>query len=179
MVYIILGNGFEEAEAIVPCDLLRRAGVEVKFAGIGTTEIVGAHGITVKTDCVAERTALSSAQMLVLPGGLGGVASIAGSKEVMQAVKAVYDGGGYAAAICAAPTLLASLGITDEKQFICYPGMEERMGNAHRVDAPAVRDGRVITGKAAGTAFEFGLLLIEVLCGAETARQVADAVVYR
>ena len=73
MVYLILGAGFEESEAIVPCDLLRRAGVEVRLAGIGGTEIMGSHGVTVRADCVAEQTALEEAEMLILPGGLRGV----------------------------------------------------------------------------------------------------------
>ena len=59
MVYIILGAGFEESEAIVPCDLLRRAGVQTRLVGIGGTEIVGSHGITVRADCTAEETDLT------------------------------------------------------------------------------------------------------------------------
>ena len=73
MVYLILGAGFEEAEAIVPCDLLRRAGVEVRLAGIGGTDIPGSHGIPVHADCAAEAAELTKADMLILPGGLGGV----------------------------------------------------------------------------------------------------------
>ena len=76
MVYLILGAGFEEAEAIVPCDLLRRAGVEVRLAGIGGTDIPGSHGIPVHADCAAEAAELTKADMLILPGGLGGVRSI-------------------------------------------------------------------------------------------------------
>ena len=71
MVYLILGAGFEEAEAIVPCDLLRRAGVEVRLAGIGGTDIPGSHGIPVHADCAAEAAELTKADMLILPGGLG------------------------------------------------------------------------------------------------------------
>ena len=46
MVYIILGKGFEPMEAIAPCDILRRGGAEVRFAGIGGTLIEGGHGIS-------------------------------------------------------------------------------------------------------------------------------------
>ena len=179
MVYIILGAGFEESEAIVPCDLLRRAGVEVHFAGIGGREITGGHGITVRTDCVADKAVLAEAEMLVLPGGLGGVRSICAAPAVLEAVKTVYARGGYVAAICAAPTVLAKLGLTEGKAATCYPGMENEMTDARMTGAPAVRDGRVITGKAAGTAFDFGLLLVETLCGAEAAQKVKAAVVYR
>ena len=48
MVYILLGTGFEEVEAIAPCDILRRGGVEVAFAGIGGQLVTGSHGIAVK-----------------------------------------------------------------------------------------------------------------------------------
>lgn len=179
MVYIILGAGFEEAEAIVPCDLLRRAGAETKLVGIGGRDIVGGHGITVRADCSTEEVDLTEAEMLVLPGGLGGVQSIRASKTVTEALKAVYAHGGYIAAICAAPTIAAQLGMTDGKNATCYPGMEVEMGAARMCDAPAVRDGRVITGRAAGTAFDFGLLLVETLCGVEATQKVRNAVVYR
>lgn len=179
MVYIILGAGFEEAEAIIPCDLLRRAGVEVRLAGIGGLEITGGHGITVHADCVAEQAALSEAEMLVLPGGLGGVASIRGSEAVLSALRAVHARGKLVAAICAAPTVLAQLGITDGKQATCYPGMETEMKAAQMCGAAAVRDGSVITGRAAGTAFDFGLQLVAALRGEEAAQKVRTAVVYR
>ena len=43
MVYLILGTGFEEIEAVSPCDILRRGGVDVRFAGIGGTRITGGN----------------------------------------------------------------------------------------------------------------------------------------
>ena len=48
MIYVLLGEGFEEVEAIAPVDVLRRCGAEVRTAGIGGLEVTGAHGITVR-----------------------------------------------------------------------------------------------------------------------------------
>lgn len=179
MVYMILGKGFEEAEALVPCDLLRRAGIDVRFAGIGGLEITGGHGITLRADCVAEETALCEAEMLILPGGLGGVASIRACAPVLSAVRTLYEQGRFVAAICAAPTVLAELGITDGKKATCYPGMENEMGSATMLPVGAVQDGKVITGRAAGAAFDFGLALIRALRGEEAAQKIAAGVVYR
>lgn len=178
MVYLILGTGFEESEAIIPCDLLRRAGIETKLAGIGSLEITGGHGVTVHADCKAEETDLTAAEMIVLPGGLGGVASIRGSECVMSAVRTLYASGKFVAAICAAPTLLAQLGITDGRTATCYPGMEQEMGCADMQAVNAVTDGNVITGRAAGAAFDFGLELIRALRGEEAAQKVKAGVVY-
>ena len=179
MVYVVLGKGFEEAEAVIPCDLLRRAGVDAKFVGIGSLSVTGGHGITVQADRIAEETDFSQAEMIVLPGGLGGVASILASETILYAVKTMYDNGKYIAAICAAPTIFAKLGLVSGKKATCYPGMENEMGDAVMCDEDAVCDGNVITGRAAGTAFAFGLKLVEVLCGKEMAKKIATGVVSR
>ena len=179
MVYIILGTGFEEIEAIAPCDILRRGGVDVKFAGIGGLEITGGNGITVKADCTVEEMDLEAMELVMLPGGLGGVRSILGSEAAMHAVQYAHDAGKYVTAICAAPTVLAKLGITDGKKATVYPGMEDQMGSALMQDANAVRDGKVLTGRAPGAAYDFAYLLLETLQGAETAARVRSGMVYK
>ena len=179
MVAILLGTGFEEVEAISPCDLLRRAGVETRFVGLDAKTVVGGHGIAVEADCVLSELDPSEIEMVVLPGGLGGVNSILACDAAMELIEKTWNTGKYIAAICAAPTILAKLGITDGKQATCYPGMENQMGAAQMVPgAPAVRDGKLVTGRAAGTAMDFGLCLIETLRDADTAEQVKQSVFY-
>ncbi len=177
MVYVILGNGFEEMEAIAPVDILRRGGVKVKTAGIGGTRIVGAHGIAVEADTTVEEICARGMEMIVLPGGLGGVKSILGSEAALSAVQKAWNGGRFVAAICAAPTVLASLGITDGKKATCYPGMENEMGSAQMTGLPVVRDGNLICGQAAGAAVPFGLALLAALKGEETAEKIRQAMV--
>ena len=178
MVYIILGAGFEDMEAICPCDILRRGGVEVRFAGIGGRDITGGNGVTVRADCTVEEIQLENLDMIVLPGGMGGVRSILGSAAAMQAVQWAYDHGKFVAAICAAPTILAKLGITDGKKATVYPGMETEMGSAQMCDANTVRDGRILTGRAPGAVMDFGLLLLQTLTDHETAQRVQSGLVY-
>lgn len=178
MVYLLLGNGFEETEAITPWDLLLRAGVEVKSVGIGGKTIVGGHGIRVEADITLNELRQEDLEMIVLPGGLGGVESIGNSEKAMEAVKTAYENGKYVAAICAAPTLLARLGITDGKKATCYPGMENEMGSAVMTGLAAVQDGTVICGRAAGAAMEFGFLLVAALKGEKTALQLKQGWVY-
>ena len=174
MVYVILGTGFEEVEAIAPVDILRRCGVTVKTAGIGGLQITGAHGITVTADCTVDELDLDAMDMIVLPGGLGGVASINGSETALAAVRKAWNDGKYVAAICAGPTVLASLGLTTGKTVTGYPGTESQLGDCQYVsDTPVVVDGRLITSRGPGTALLFGWKLAEILCGAEAAGQVA------
>lgn len=179
MVYIILGTGFEEIEAVAPCDILRRGGVQVQYAGIGGTLIRGGNGITVQADCTVEELDLDAMEMIVLPGGMGGVHSILGSEAAMDAVKAAYEQGKLVAAICAAPTILAKLGITDGKHATVYPGMEQEMGTAFMEDTNAIADGKVLTGRAPGAALDFGYLLLETLKGREVMEKVRTGMVYK
>ena len=179
MVYMLLGTGFEETEAIAPLDLLRRAGVAVTTVGLNGKTIYGGHGIGVVADIEISELDLSDLEMVILPGGLGGVASIRGCQAAMDAIRYAHENGKYTAAICAGPTVLADLGIPDEKNATCYPGCEGQMGSANVLEAAAVTDDKLITGASAGCAVHFGLALITALKGQEEADRVAQQIVIR
>ena len=180
MVYMLLGTGFEEMEAVAPLDLLRRAGVDVMTVGVTGKTVFGGHNIGIEADILIDEMDLTNMDMIILPGGLGGVASARASQPALDALRFAWENGKFVAAICAGPTVLADLHITDEKNVVCYPGCEGGMGNA-KVDpnAPCVRDGNVITGTSAGCAIPFGLALIAALKGQEAADAIAKQIVIR
>lgn len=179
MVYVLLGTGFEEVEAITPVDLLRRANIPVLTVGLNGKTITGGHGIAVQADITVVEMDLTDLDMIVLPGGLGGVASIRSCKCAMDAIRFAHDNGKFTAAICAGPTVLADLGITEGKKCVCYPGCEAAMGKADIMQSAAVRDGQLITGTSAGCATAFGLALIAALKGEKCANTVKDQIVIR
>ena len=180
MVYVLLGTGFEEMEAIAPIDLLRRAGIEVLTVGVTGKTVFGSHNIGIEADIAIDQMDLTNLEMIVLPGGLGGVASARASESALSALRFAWENDKFVAAICAGPTVLADLHITDCRQSTCYPGCETGMGNACIVpDAACVRDGKLITGTSAGCAVSFGLALVDALKGADTAKAIAEQIVIR
>lgn len=180
MVYVLLGTGFEEVEALTPIDLLRRADIPVQAVGLNGRTVYGSHNIGITADILPEEMELSHMDMLVLPGGLGGVASIQASANAMQAIRYAHENNKYLAAICAAPTILAELGYLDGKNAVCYPGCEAQMGGAKVAqDTPCVTDGHLITGASAGCATAFALALIATLKGQAVSDQIAEQIVIR
>ena len=180
MVYMMLGTGFEVTEAMVPLVMMRRAGIDVCTVGINGKTVYGSRDIGIVADLELGEMDLTNLEAIVLPGGLGGVASIKASQAVLDAVKFAFDNHKLVAAICAGPTVLAQLGITDGKNATCYPDCEAQMGSALMVpDAAAVTDGNVITGTSAGCAIPFALQLITALKGKEAADSVAQQIVIR
>ena len=177
MVYVLLGTGFEEVEAIAPVDLMRRAGIEVQTVGITGKTVAGSHKIPVEADILPENMDLESMDMIVLPGG---VASARASQAALDALRWGWEHDRFVAAICAGPTVLADLGIPDGKKATCFPGCEGQMGKADMVPGvAALRDGKLITGTSAGCAIPFALELIKALKGSEAADKVAKQIVIR
>ena len=149
MVYEFLANGFEEIEGLAPVDILRRGGVEVKTVSVTGSEFVEtSHGVTVKADMLFEDGDFSDADLLMLPGGMPGSKNLNEHAGVRQALKRQYDRGGRVAAICAAPTVLASIGILDGKRATCSPGWEKHF-HASTIYTGALweEDGTITTGE--------------------------------
>ncbi len=177
MVYILLGKGFEEIEAVAPLDILRRGGVETVFAGIGGMTIEGTHGIAINCDVAVEAIKSKDIDMLVIPGGLGGVESIMASATAMELIKTAGEGGIALAAICAGPTVLHELGFLKGVNAVCYPGMEEEMPGGIFGDSPSCVDGKIITGRGPGAALEFGFEILRYFKGDEAVESLRKSMV--
>ena len=179
MVYILLADGFEEVEAISPADALRRARVEVALVGVTGMTVTASHGLRVAADVSLADIDPASCEALIVPGGLRGVQNLKSSPAALAAIKAAYQAGRLVCAICAGPTVLAQLGILEGKRAVCYPGMEGELTDAvPRPGARVVTDGQVITGRSAGTSWDFALTILAALRGAEAAEKVASAICY-
>lgn len=176
MIYVFLADGFEETEAIAPVDLLRRAELSVQLVGISSRTVRGSHGISVLCDIDDGQASLENLEMIVLPGGMPGTLNLEKSPVVQAFIQYAVQQGLWIGAICAAPSILGHLGILDGKTFTCYPGFESQVPGGNYTGGAVERDGKIITGAGAGVAVEFGLALVETLCGASRARQLGAAV---
>ena len=175
-IYMFLADGFEEVEALAPLDLLRRAGLDIKTVGIGKKQITGAHGIKVEAD-LSEDQLGGVADAVILPGGMPGTLNLDASKTVEGALLATHKNGGYVCAICAAPRVLGRLGLLDGKRFTCYPGTEELVPNGIFTAERVTVDGKIVTARGMGCAVDFGLALVDLFCGKETADKLRTATI--
>ncbi len=178
-VSVLLADGFEEIEALTVVDLLRRAQIYVDTVSMNEEYIVrGSHGIPVQTEDLFDEVNFVEFDMIVLPGGMPGTTNLNGHSGVRRVVTDFAQEGKYVAAICAAPTILGSLGLLKGKHVTCYPAMEKEIQGAVLTGLPVVVDGNIITSQGVGTAIEFALKLIAILVGNEKAQEIADSIVY-
>lgn len=178
MVYLFLANGFEECEALVPLDILRRANIEIKTVGIGSNIITGSHGISINCDTLNKDLSFDKLEGIILPGGLPGATNLEADKTVQSFIDYCADNGLLISAICAAPQILGHKGLLNGKNAVCFPGFEKELKGANIIDQKVVKDGNIITAWGAGAAFEFGFKILEQLTNTETAQNLQNAMKY-
>ena len=166
-VYTFLADGMEEVECLGVCDVLARAGVEVKLVSVmGRRQVTGSHGFTVTAD------------VLFLPGGLPGADHLRDHEGLAAMLKAHGAAGKRLAAICAAPGVLGGLGLLEGRRATCFPGFEEKLAGAVCTGEGVVTDGPVTTGKGMGWSLDLGLELVRLLIDGETAEALKKKIQY-
>lgn len=177
MILMFLANGFEEVEALTPLDVLRRAGERVVTVGIGGREITGSHNITVLADTDDTHLPDEAPDMVILPGGMPGAATLDASPVVDRVLADAAARGAFLTAICAAPMILGKRGYLKGKLATCFPGFEEHLhGASVRRNVGVVQDGSIITAAGMGVALDFGLVLVEALQNEDAAAKLRAAV---
>ena len=177
---VFFADGTEECEALLVVDLLRRAKVEVIVASaMGRRELVSSHKIHLTADALAEEVDYSDVDMVVLPGGIPGTPNLAANKTVTDTCVSFAQTGKKVAAICAAPSVLAQLGLLEGRKATAHAGFQGQLAGAEVLDAEVVVDGNITTSYGLGGAIPFALELVRQLAGQAEAERIRNAIAYR
>ena len=178
-VYAFFADGFEEIEAFTAVDTLRRAGLNVQIVSVTPDEIVmGAHDVSLLCDINFENCDFFDADLLLLPGGMPGTNNLKAHMGLRAAVECANKQGRRIAAICAAPSILGSMGLLKGRTATCYPGFEDQLTGVSYTSQGVVTDGNITTGRGLGFALDMGLELIRLLQGPQQAQKIAAAIQY-
>ena len=178
-VYAFLADGLEEVECLAVVDVLRRSGVEVTLVSVtGDRKVTDSHGIELGTDALFEDVDPDVADVLFLPGGMPGTNNLKAHMGLRAAVECANKQGRRIAAICAAPSILGSMGLLKGRTATCYPGFEDQLTGVSYTSQGVVTDGNITTGRGLGFALDMGLELIRLLQGPQQAQKIAAAIQY-
>lgn len=178
-VLVLLADGFEECEALLVVDILRRAKMEVETVSISDSlTVTSSHKVSVQADTTIDKADFDGAEMMVLPGGMPGTNNLAANPVVVEQCRR-FAAGKRLAAVCAAPSVLGGLGLLEGKKAIVYPGFEDKLIGAKISRKNVVTDGNITTGQALGASIPFALEIVRVLEGEEASRNVAKQICYK
>ena len=164
-IAVLFAEGFEESESLTIVDVLRRAHLEAIITGVTGQEVKGAHGITARADVTLSEARADDFDMVVIPGGYGGVDNILNSMKAISLVNQMNNSGKFVTAICAGPRVLDKAGALDGKRFTCYPGQEKLIASGAYERALVVRDSNVITAIGPSACYAFAYALTDALGG--------------
>lgn len=179
-VAIMLADGFETVEALAVADILFRAGVRTDLISVtGARHVTSSHGIRVVADLMLEDVDLSTYTVLFLPGGLPGTTNLKATPAIQAEVLRRADEGEAMAAICAAPSIFAELGVLDGRHATANPAFVKAVaaGGAIVHDNPVVVDDFITTSRGAGTSIDLGLEIVRQLLGEDAAEAVSRGIV--
>lgn len=166
-VAIILHKNFEESEAIVTIDVLRRSDIKVDIYSIDDADFQdGSHNIIIKTEYKLAHLNVDEYDGIIIPGGPG-VNDLFGNEKLLNFVKAFNAKQKMVSAICAAPQILGQAGIVDGIKVVKFPSTNQFLDKAIIQEVSSIIDQNIVTGTSIGTVVPFALNIIEYLQGKE------------
>jgi 4-methyl-5(b-hydroxyethyl)-thiazole monophosphate biosynthesis len=180
-VALFLANGCETIEALTVADILYRAGIPCTKVSVNSTPVVvTSHNVTVVANTTVDHLDWDSFDMLVLPGGIPGTPNLKACAPLMEQVARFHRKGKMIAAICAAPSIFAQLGLLKGVRATCNPSVESILldGGADLVRENAVTTGNIITSRAMGTAIPFALAIVKYYLGDGAASYIKSNILY-
>ena len=176
MICIFLAPGFEEIEAIVPRDILKKANIDVNTVSIGEKIVESTKGLKVISDIMLNEVEMKDLDGIILPGGMPGTSNLEKCEKLINVIKICAEKKLLIAAICAAPSILGKLGILSGKDACCFPdsGIEKYLVGAKINNKDVNVCENIITSRGPGTAFQFAFSIVEYLRGIQVRKKLSS-----
>ena len=170
---IILADGFEDTEAIMTMDILKRAKCIVKSASPNNDlKVTSSYNLSLFSDIHLNEVSEKDYDFLVIPGGRAVENVLKKNDLVKQLILSFARSKKLIAAICAAPSLLINYGLLENTEYTCFPTYENlALATLYR-NQDVVVTKNIITAKAMAYTAEFALAIVEKVCSKEVAKQV-------
>ena len=176
-VAVLCADGFETIECLTPVDVLRRGGVRATLVStMDTREVITAQQIPVTCDCMFDEVDFSQYDYVMLPGGMPGTSNLRADERVCDVVRS-FAASKHVAAICAAPSILAELGLLEGHKATCFPGFDGDFPEGCFTEPCTVTtSGNIITASGMGQALPFALAILGDIAGEVAVKKVADSI---
>lgn len=171
---ILLGDFFEETEALATCDVLLRAGEKITYCSVmSQKEVYTKSGYQIICDSKIDEIDYNNFDYLILPGGKASFTILNNDQRVETIIDYYVNNNKLVAAICAAPHLLGRKGYFADREYTVYPGFEKLCTKGtYRRDKGVVIDDRFVTAKSMYYSIDFALGIIEFLYGKIKAEEI-------
>ncbi|MBJ3815982.1 DJ-1/PfpI family protein [Shimwellia pseudoproteus] len=166
---VLLAPGFEEGEAIVVIDILRRLDIQVQTVACADNRtVVSYHGIPLVADMLLSECGATLFDALILPGGPEGSLNLAQHAGVIGMIGRHDNAGRYICPLCsAAARVLGGNRLLKGRRYVCSRALWQQVSDGVYVDADVVEDGNLISGRGLGKVFDFALTVAARLRGDE------------
>ena len=163
-ILMLLGPRYQDEEAKVPLDFLRKKGAQVDVVSINKGKLKGLHGAEIDANMTVLEASPDSYDAMVIPGGRS-PAGLRKHPEAVELVKAFFETGKPIAAICHGPQMLAAAGLLKGRTITGYYKIRQEMleADANVVDKPVVIDANFITSRQPGDLEDFNAAIERAL----------------
>lgn len=192
-ILLFLAQGFEDLEAAAVLDVFgwTHYREEIDKAAVTTAafheNVKGRFGMQVRPDLLYSQVDSARYHALVIPGGFHSHGyNEAYDPRVHRLVHDIHSRGGYIATMCVGILPVADSGLLQGKKATTYPYSRNhdnlgrlKAGGAEAVNRAVVIDNRIISCAGPGAALEVAFLLMELLMGPATVRNVRRYMLFR
>ena len=176
-ICVIIANGSDDIETIVPISLWRKAGFVVDLISVeNKNTLILDSGIKISCSYSIDKINISKYNAIYLPGG-SGIDKLKKEKlllkhsenilKVHNEIKKFISEDKLIFGMSTAPIIFNELGLLNDVKFTGLPSLAEEFKDLNFADESVVVDKNFVTAKSSASIVEFTYKIIEMMLGNE------------